>query len=301
MGQHRKGCRMSKEDWVNVSRLKILCPCCKKKDWCSVSRDGRSVLCRRTPIPGKELPGGGSIHRLHGQANRLPPRQAPPRRAPLPHGASKPDLGTLMATWQKNTPETRLCAHAASLGVEPWTLRQLGAAWAPEYNAVAFPMTDANRRIIGIRLRAENGFKWAVTGSHNALFIPAGVPSDQCDTILICEGPTTCAALLGLNYQTIGRASCSSCVDLCVQFIREDRRHVVIAADEDEAKLRPDGTYWFPGAEGAAALAKALVPVALSVKVIFPLVGKDARDWIRAGATRAVVDCQIRNSLEVQP
>ena len=180
---------------------------------------------------------------------------------------------------------------AANLGVLPWTLKALGAAWAPEYNAVAFPMTDANRRIIGIRLRAESGFKWAVTGSHNGLFIPRGVPSDQCDTILICEGPTTCAALLGLNYQTIGRASCSSCVDLCVQFIREDRLHVVIMADNDASK--PGN----PGLAGAHRLAQEIRHAAKSLKIILPLAGKDGRDWIvKHGATRATVEMVIRNA-----
>ncbi len=281
------------------------CAVCNSGDWCSINTRTGDALCRRTPIPGKELPGGGSIHRL-GRAigGRAPVNVSHPRPcSPAAPAKPPPDFVALMRRWDERTPVRSKEEYAAALGVLPWTLKALGAVWAEEYNAVAFPMRDADRNIIGIRLRAEDGRKWAVTGSHNALFIPAGVPSDQCDTILICEGPTTCAALLGLGYQVIGRASCSSCVDLCVEICRQDRLHVVIAADEDEAKLRPDGTYWFPGAEGAAALAKALLPVTKSVKVIFPLGEKckDYRDWIRAGATRAVVDCQIRNSLEVQP
>jgi hypothetical protein len=185
--------------------------------------------------------------------------------------------------------------------VELWTLRDLGVAWAPEHKAWAWPMLDAERQIIGVRLRNEKGEKWAVKRSHNGLFIPRSVPGDMTDTLLFCEGPTTCAALLGLNFAVIGRASCSTCCDLCVQVCRQDKYHVVIVGDEDMLKKRPDGSTFLPGQEGAAALAKELLRYARSVKVIFPLNGKDARDWIRTGATREVIDTVIRNALYVRP
>jgi hypothetical protein len=52
-----------------------------------------------------------------------------------------------------------------------------------------------------------------------------------------------------------------------------------------------------PGIDGADRLARALTDAGRRPKVIRPLQGKDARAWVRAGATRAVVDCAINNAL----
>lgn len=286
-----------KTEWLRVKRDRP-CPICGRKDWCLVAADGSAAICARTESQ-KRAGKAGWLHRLEG-AHRLPPRTAPRRTAPGEE-ASAPDFVALMRRWDERTPVRSKEEYAAALGVAPWTIRDLGAAKAPEHNAWAWPMRDADGEIIGIRLRNAQGEKWAVTGSHNGLFIPRGVPSDQGDTILICEGPTTCAALRSLNYDVIGRASCSTCVDLCAELVRRERLHVVIVGDEDDEKKRPGGSSFWPGQEGAAALANALTRAARSVKVIFPLTGKDARDAIRTGATREVIDCQIRSALLWRP
>jgi hypothetical protein len=270
-----------------------------------------AYICPRTP---NNHPVGtksaGFLHRL-GQAHRLPPRTTPRKPPTVPQDAPKADLGALLRGWQAATPAERLDAHAAALGVQPWTLRALGAAvagryrnadgkWKSPVNTLAFPMRNAAREIVGIRLRAESGFKWAVDGSDNALFIPDMVPSDTCDTLGIAEGPTDTAALLGLSFQIIGRPNCSAYVQGTVDFCRQDRWHIVLFAQEDEAHVRPDKTYYWPGQEGAAVLAKALLPVARSVRVIFPLNTKDWRGFVQTGGTREIAACQISNSLEVR-
>lgn len=277
-----------KTEWVRL-KARECCKICNHAGWCSVSADGLAVMCARTPS-GKRCGEAGWLHLLSAP-HRLPPRQRPLAR---PQDAPRPDFGAMMLQWRQSTPEIMLDDCATALGVPAWTLGELGAAWAEPYKAWAYPMCDANRMIIGIRLRARDGRKWAVKGSRNGLFIPKCVPGEAA-VLIICEGPTTCAALLGLNYAVIGRASCSTCVDLCAALC--GGWPVIIMADEDSPKARPDGTTFRPGQDGAEALARALVRVARSVKIVYPLNGKDFRDFIRAGGSRAVIDAQIHNAL----
>jgi DNA primase len=146
-------------------------------------------------------------------------------------------------------------------------------------------MFDARRKVIGIRLRAEDGQKWAVAGSHNGLFWPDGLAG--AGPLLICEGPTDTAALLDLGYDAIGRPCCTGAVEMIIEVVRRlRRRDVVVVADADA-----------PGIEGANRLARALTEAGRRPKVIRPLWGKDARAWVQAGATRAVVDTAIQNAL----
>ena len=66
--------------------------------------------------------------------------------------------------------------------------------------------------------------------------------------------------------------------------IQGPRRDVVIMADRDPPKQRPDGSIWLPGQEGAARLSRAIRPFVRTVKIIKPPFHKDARARHRAGA-----------------
>ena len=202
-----------------------------------------------------------------------------------------------MAQMGNQTPPGQIRALGQALGVTAASLARLGAAWSMGYRAWAFPMFDPAGEIVGVRLRSETGAKWAIEGSHNALFVPdGGLVAELAEEIAVCEGPTSCAALLDLGWYAIGRPSCSAYVAETVQVCR--RRHVVIFADRDEPKKRPDGTVFYPGKIGAEALAKALHRQALTIKIVYPLKGKDARAWLRAGATADVVRCVVTNACE---
>lgn len=279
--------------WIRVSKSSR-CSLCGRGDWCTVSADGRSACCMRVQSD-TPMRNGGWLHRIGESDPKLRtwtrrPASAPPAAAPIP-------WDDLMAGYASKTRAQALQTLAAKLGVSTASLERLDTAYAAPYSAWAFPMRDQDGQCIGIRLRSDDGRKWAVKGSHNGLFIPLGVPCEQADMLMICEGPTTCAALLDLGYDVIGRPSCSGGVEMVLDVLHRDRKHVVIMADEDEAKARPDGTTWYPGKDGAEALAKALHGTARSVRIIYPLDGKDARDWITVhGATRAVVDTVIREA-----
>ena len=261
--------------WTRVSK-RAPCVCCGKSDWCCVSPDGGAVCCMRIESD-KPLHNGGFLHRL---TEPLPRREAPAAVVER----KREDLDALLTLWRARTLPGVLDAYAAALGVAPAALRALGAVWSASYGAWAFPMHDSDYRVIGIRLRANDGKKWAVTGSRNGLFSD-GCPREIADTMLLCEGPTDTAALLTLGYDVIGRPSCSAGNDLVAAILERDRKHVVIMADADT-----------PGVQGARKLSQDVMRHALSVKIVLPLRYKDAREWLRAGATRAVVDAVIRHA-----
>jgi hypothetical protein len=150
--------------------------------------------------------------------------------------------------------------------------------------------------VAGIRLRAENGSKFAKTGSHQGLFIPDGEIPDQLTDLAVTEGPTDCAAMLDLGMWALGRPACRGMEAEITEICRG--RRVVVLSDYDEAKIRPDGTKWYPGQEGAAALCAAIKGKARSLKLVFPLRGKDARAWLAAGATPDILRVVIANSAE---
>jgi hypothetical protein len=270
--------------WVRLGRREA-CPICGHPGWCTKTADGNAVKCMRvqSDLPVKS---GGWVHKL---ANTPPARPAPRRVQPAPVAAVK-DWPALVATF----PRDQVPSLASDLGVFEVALHRLETGWAAQHHAWAFPMYSGRREMIGIRLRANNGRKFAVTGSHNGLFWPTGLCT-QADLLVICEGPTDTAALLGLGFDVIGRPQCSGMEYLVIDACRRLRpRDVVILADFDEPKPAPGGGTFRPGQDGACRLADELTLAGVRPKIILPLVGKDARAWVRAGATREIVLTAIR-------
>ncbi len=71
-------------DWTNVGRRGAPreCPICRRRDWCSVHRDGTVVACRRVSVGGKEKVDGAGVtfylHRLDGRPLERQHEAAPP-------------------------------------------------------------------------------------------------------------------------------------------------------------------------------------------------------------------------------
>ena len=145
-------------------------------------------------------------------------------------------------------------------------------------------MKDAGGDVVGIRLRSVSGQKFAVTGSHNGLFIPRALPNLHGAPLFICEGPTDTAAMLDLGFNVVGRASCNTGSRLLSQYIGlVHPAEVVIVADADA-----------PGRDGAGRLASALVAYVPCLRVITPPDGiNDARAWKRTGATQSDIRTAI--------
>lgn len=188
--------------------------------------------------------------------------------------------------------ELRGLAHG--LGVSPDSLDALGAAWSGKRKAWAFPMLDADGATIGVRLRATDGAKWAITGSKQGLFYDAALLTAELDRVLyVCEGPTDTAAMLTMGYPAVGRASCNGqAVQVLGLCKRVGARRLVIVADNDTAKEKRDGSAFYPGREGAEKMAK---ETGLPFKLVVPP-AKDIRAWLNDGASRdafAVLERQM--------
>ncbi len=277
------------EGWVRVTRRRR-CPICDHPDWCGISEDGKLVHCMRISEGAwKATPAGGWLHRMedHPGGSPVMPRTAPPRKPYLPVSR----LQEMLDRAKAKTRGADLERLAARLGLSaPPLVRLEASVYGP--GTWAFPMRDGRGRLAGLRLRAEAGGYWCVAGSHQGLFIPQRLPPRG--LLLAVEGPTDTAALLACGFAAVGRPSCQGChrpvLRLCAG------RDLVIVADHDEPKTRPDATVWFPGLEGAEKLARECYAHARTVKVIQPRRGKDIRQWyaLEAGRDRpAILRAQI--------
>lgn len=280
--------------WLRVTRRQR-CPICDRPDWCSIAEEGDLIVCMRTESPYPCRSGGwyhgDDAKRIFDHDDRDRVAQSKPRRKPTKADGPAPDFAKLAADYVEKLTNIEMAAQ--ELGVSVRALERLQIGWNGK--GYTFPMRNGRERVIGIRIRACKG-KWSVPGSRNGLFWPEGVYSGSDYPLMICEGATDCAALLYLGYDAIGRPSCMGGVDHVVEFLKGKRRDVVIMSDKDQPKQRPDGSTWRPGQEGAARLAVEIRPLVKTLKIVKPPFHKDVRDWLRAGATRAVVEAVITNT-----
>lgn len=262
---------MSAAGWRRVS-AREQCPVCGKPDWCLVARNGGAAICARTES-ARRAGAAGYLHRLPPGVAPPPPRPTytPPKPPPPPV-----DLARTMEQARGAVSGTSLVRFAAELGVSKAALWALGIGQRSD--EWLFPMRDADGDLVGIRRRLTDGRKLSVAGGREGLFIPTDVRAF--DPLLICEGPTDCAAALSLGFDAIGRPSCMGGAKLAALFcIRRDVKRVVIVADGDE-----------PGQRGARDLATELRRYVGDVRIIAPPEShKDLRSWLCGGATRADV------------
>jgi len=261
--------------WVRVTKGSP-CPICHKHDWCTIAPDGTGACCMRTES-GRRLGNGGWFHKLGRDLLGASARAAPP----MPRRYLSADtLGDTWARWALGTSDEQIAGLAKRLGVKPESLRAVGVCWAWPHEAWAFPMYDGEENFAGIRLRSDEGDKWALRGSHQGIFIP--YIENQAD-VLIVEGPTDAAAAVSLGFYAIGRPSCSGGACEILQWCkRHSIRRVSVLADNDS-----------PGLAGARTLCGQLdIPARL---VVLP--AKDLREWVQNGATRQAVEACINNHI----
>ena len=259
-------------DWVRVSG-RAPCPVCGKPDWCGVSADGVWCVCMRVES-GRRSRNNGYVHLL-ADAPPVPVR----RRQPPSRERRLFDPAGYHAALRRQWDWRWLDGFSLGLGVGMEALEALEPAFDPMHEAFAFPMRDAEGRIVGIRLRAENGRKWAVRGSREGLFYAPGMTARD---LVVCEGPTDAAAAMTLGLAAVGRPSCAGAASELVALCRRLRvRALTIVADNDAPKRRPDGAVWRPGVEGAETLARSLKRM---YRVVVPP-AKDLRAWVCDGAT----------------
>lgn len=264
--------------WPRVTK-KNPCPICGKPDWCGVAPDGSAAICMRIESD-KPTSNGGYLHRI---TKETAPRQ-PPRRFTPPPPCSL-DFEAMMDVYVRNTPQDALETFADSLGVDVLALAEIGAARHSQQTAWAFPMRNGDGKTVGIRLRGDNGDKWAIKGSKEGLFYPLRAPEDR--VAVVCEGPTDTAAALTLGLWAVGRPSCMGGIEQIKRLCQRFRiKELIVIADNDTPKPRQGGGWWQPGFDGAQ---KLISEVYVPCRLIAPP-SKDIRAWVRSGATREDFD-----------
>jgi hypothetical protein len=246
------------------------CPQCGKPDWCTVGDYG--VVCMRIQS-ARPVKNGGWFHPFDSARGQPPPRPWVERQTPRINATA------MHRAWLANTKAEALAAFAAELGISAPALAAVGAAWAPQYAAWAFPMCDGYGDVIGIRLRNERG-KFAVRGSRQGIFL-AQVPAQK--TLFVCEGPTDTAAAIDLGFFAAGRPNCC-CGGLEIRTYA--RRHecakAVVVSDNDK-----------PGLDGARKVGAELrMPYALYVPP-----AKDLREFCRLGGTRNMIENTLKQTV----
>lgn len=268
-------------NWTRVTRQNP-CGICEKGDWCTRGTSGWCCMRIQSDHP---LKNGGWFHPFDGE------KQNPPIPPPVPQ-VNQPAINPakMLRQWNLEMPVEVLNHLAGQLGISFDSVEKLGCVWAPPHRAWAFPMRDGYGEIVGIRLRADDGRKWAVRGSKQGIFIPDMMPQS---VVYLPEGPTSTAAALTLGLYAIGRPSCSTGgPEIKTALKRLGVSRAVIVADNDD---KPDGLR--PGFDGAQKLAKEI-----GVRsVIWMPPTKDIRDFLRQGGTAQLIQSEIRNFVWKSP
>jgi len=280
----------STKNWQRVSKSRP-CPVCHKPDWCLVAGpegDPTAAICARVESR-KRCGEAGWLHKLRDSDDWRRTRRRTVCMGTKPSARPIVDLGAYARQCHLATVPDALRRFGQSLGLSLESLRRLCVGWSARHRAWTFPMSDAAGHIVGIRLRLPNGRKLSIKGGREGLFVPEGI--DQDGRLFVCEGPTDCAALLGLGFGAVGRPSCAGGVRHLVELIKRLRsEEVVIVGDNDQ----PDRRGRRPGQDGADRLAATLAAYVPAVRVIAPPAGiKDARAWEQAGARAADVQFAI--------
>ncbi|HEX6827234.1 MAG TPA: hypothetical protein VF077_13025 [Nitrospiraceae bacterium] len=177
---------------------------------------------------------------------------------------------------------------ADALGLAASSLMALKCWWKPGSKAWAFPMVDEYRKEIGVRLRADSGFKFAVEGSTNGLFL-SPYPLVERQAIVV-EGPTNAAAGIQLGWFTIGLPAARVGWDYLAAVVRRLHiRELIIIADN---KVRDDGKDDV-GLLSAEEIGKRC-GVAFAVLV---LPCKDLRDFVACGGTGAMFEHEVKRAI----
>jgi hypothetical protein len=164
---------------------------------------------------------------------------------------------------------------AEKWGVTTASLDALGIGFTTEKGgAFTFPMRDADRRIVGFRLRYydDTSAKGCIDGGHLGLLIPDGVTPGNCEAD--CEGESDLAAALSVGIKAIGVPGAGNATDEAARFFAKSAVSCpCIIGDNDGA-----------GEDGIEKLRAALLASGIPCRRLKPPDGiHDFRDWCATG------------------
>jgi len=284
------------DDYVSNRRDRP-CPICGRFKNCRIAKDGSKVWCGKVdygPTFTGETNDGNQFKHVLKPGYQRPILDPPPRREMV---VSKSFLA--VADQCQNHPEVtgRLRGLAEQLGVPVKTLEELGVGWSSD-GWWSFPERDATGRVIGINRRFPDGSKRAVASSKRGLYL-SPVWSDRPGPLLLVEGGSDTAALLGAGLAAVGLPSAGGGRDHVVRLLEsvpEDRAVVIVGEDDrlkngEPRKLPPEHRpdcpgcrVCWPGKAAALTLGGQLTQLTgRVVSVVLPPAGaKDSRAWVQS-------------------
>ncbi len=182
-----------------------------------------------------------------------------------------------------STTDAELEVLATQLGVTIASLRWLQVGWSPRDGAWTVPERRPDGWVVGIQLRAPDGSKRMITGSHRGLILPWEW-WQYSGRVYLPEGASDVAALLTHGLPAIGRSSANGSITLLAELLRPTTLTPVVLGEND---AKPDGRW--PGRDGAERCAHELAAaLQRPVEIAFPPPAfKDVREFtqsIRTGA-----------------
>lgn len=273
---------MEKRRWLRVSKEEP-CRICEHLDWCSFTLDPTAGSCCMRSTEGGTLMKNGGFFYQFAADKPLPPQPRPAKEKP-----PAPDFGEMMRKWAR-TISPMFSDQCAKMGVSDKAMQWLGATWAEDRKAMAFPMYDATchngSKPTGIRLRTPDGKKFAVTGSTSGIFYPYGACQhlSPLDRLYICEGPTDTATALEMGCFAIGRAACRGGEGFVLSVLEQlNPADVVIVTDNDS-----------PGVGGAKDLMRHIqLP-----KRMLTTPSKDLRAFRQSGGTKQLLEEILKDTV----
>ena len=296
--------------WVRIGKLKVPCPVCGHRDWCSISSDDLLVFCTRE----KEGCIKSAKHGARGWIHLNPDKLATKAHTHLPDRTIKLSAGELTAMAleaARNHDGIRRLAKV--LGVSFRSLRDLGVGWheAGTHGWWTVPERDSQGGIIGVNRRFQDGRRYYVKGSKGGLIYNQKWGQGP-GPVLLPEGASDVAAAVDMGLKAVGRPSNLAGISHLIKLFENDDRVIVVMGENDWRD--PDQPHdnececcplCWPGRWGAMETARILAgefcknrKMGKNVLWALPPEGyKDIRDWFRkqgAGNERAAFDAGRR-------
>jgi len=261
--------------WIQANKA-LPCPICGRTHYCSLNPDEGIVKCTQLSdgsfTQRKDAAGMGFFHN-HDFSDIVVPDTVVREVKPIP-------------SWDRvirmslTAPRRHLRTLSRLLGGTPANLidceigflthkqiEDLGTT-CNHYGCWTFPMKNAQGKVIGVRLRTPDGFKYALKGSRNGLFYSTLSPTQP---VLIVDGASDAYKGHLHHLNIIGRPSSTTGNELLLELFKDLRPLYVdqlLDADDNENR------------EHARSTANELLANLYHGSIFYPPRGKDLREWL---------------------
>jgi len=253
------------------------CPICGSSHYCTLNPADGIVKCTQVGDGSfsqkKDRAGVGFFHRHNFDGVTPPPQQQQNR--PVQNWDKAMGMSAT-APRRHLRPLSRLLGSSVDelkdWGVGYLTSRQLNdmGTSCNSLGCWTFPMRDAQGKVVGLRLRNYDGFKYAVSGSRNGLFYhPQSLVKRA--SILIVDGASDSFVGWTKGLNIIGRPSSTTGnpeIMEMFQWLKPTEIHQILDADTNANR------------EHARDAANELISQYSYGSIFYPSKGKDLREWL---------------------